>query len=90
MGFFFQAITVQAIDRKRGRLPDLESYISVRRDTSGCKPCWALIEYANDLHIPQDVMDHPSLLALGEATNDLVTWSNVSACKSFHVASVMC
>lgn len=78
MGFFFQAITVQAVDRKRGSMPDLESYISVRRDTSGCKPCWALIEYANDLHIPDEVMDHPCILALGEATNDLVTWSNVS------------
>lgn len=45
---------------------------------SGCKPCWALIEYAYNLHIPEEVMEHPTILALGEATNDLVTWSNVS------------
>ena len=24
---------------------------------SGCKPCWALIEYAYDLHIPDEVME---------------------------------
>ena len=56
----------------------MESYITMRRDTSGCKPCWALIEYANDLDIPDYVMDHPTLRNLGEAANDLVTWSNVS------------
>ncbi|KAH7887063.1 isoprenoid synthase domain-containing protein [Phlebopus sp. FC_14] len=74
--FFFQAIDQQAIDRTNDYIPDLESYIALRRDTSGCKPCWALIEYANNLHIPDEVMDHPILRSLGEATNDLVTWSN--------------
>lgn len=75
---FFQAITQQAGDRDDGAIPDLESYIELRRDTSGCKPCWALIEYANGLDIPDDVMAHEVLEELGEAANDLVTWSNVS------------
>lgn len=79
MDLFFQAVRVQALDRRAGHVPDLESYIALRRDTSGCKPCWALIEYANGLQIPDEVMEHPSIVALGEATNDLVTWSNV--CK---------
>ena len=33
MDFFFQAVTQQAIDRETGVVPDLESYISLRRDT---------------------------------------------------------
>ncbi|KAJ3514289.1 hypothetical protein NLJ89_g2459 [Agrocybe chaxingu] len=74
--FFFQSVTQQALDRASGVIPDLESYISLRRDTSGCKPCWAMIEYANNLDIPDEVMDHPVIRSLGEATNDLVTWSN--------------
>ncbi|CCM03258.1 uncharacterized protein FIBRA_05385 [Fibroporia radiculosa] len=73
---FFQAVTQQAMDRANGVIPDLESYISIRRDTSGCKPCWALIEYANNLDLPWEVMDHPIMRGLGEAANDLVTWSN--------------
>ncbi|XP_006463368.1 hypothetical protein AGABI2DRAFT_208101 [Agaricus bisporus var. bisporus H97] len=76
MDFFFQSVTQQALDRANGVIPDLDSYIALRRDTSGCKPCWALIEYANNLKIPDEVMDHPTILALGEAANDLVTWSN--------------
>ncbi|KAF8635373.1 hypothetical protein AX15_000378 [Amanita polypyramis BW_CC] len=74
--FFFQSVTQQAADRASGIIPDLESYIALRRDTSGCKPCWALIEYANNLHLPDEVMDHPIVRSLGEATNDVVTWSN--------------
>ncbi|KAH9926842.1 isoprenoid synthase domain-containing protein [Amylocystis lapponica] len=73
---FFQAVTQQAMDRADGVIPDLESYISMRRDTSGCKPCWALIEYANNLDLPWEVMDDPVIRGLGEAANDLVTWSN--------------
>ena len=95
MDFFFQSVTQQALDRATGVIPDLESYIALRRDTSGCKPCWALIECklfsasvhrliltscldANNLDIPDEVMEHPLIVSLGEATNDLVTWSNVS------------
>jgi hypothetical protein len=78
MDLFFQAITIQAKDRRDGVIPNLDPYIAVRRDTSGCKPCWALIEYANGLDIPDEVMEHPVVEALGEAANDLVTWSNVS------------
>ncbi|KDQ58781.1 hypothetical protein JAAARDRAFT_47108 [Jaapia argillacea MUCL 33604] len=73
---FFLAVYQQAIDRKNGVVPDLESYIDLRRDTSGCRPCWALIEYAYNLDIPDEVMNHPLIQSLGDAANDLVTWSN--------------
>ncbi|KAJ6627882.1 isoprenoid synthase domain-containing protein [Mycena sp. CBHHK59/15] len=74
--FFFQSVTQQALDRAAGVIPDLESYIALRRDTSGCKPSFVLIEYANNLNIPDEVMEHPLIASLGEAANDLVTWSN--------------
>jgi hypothetical protein len=77
--FFFAAVWQQALDRKRDVVPDLEAYIAQRRDTSGCKPCWALIEYANHLDLPEEVMEHDVVRALGEAANDLVTWSNVGS-----------
>jgi len=78
MDLFFKAVTIQARDRAAGIIPGLEEYIAVRRDTSGCKPCWALIEYAGGLDLPDEVMEHPIIQSLDEATNDLVTWSNVS------------
>ena len=85
MDLFFKAVTIQARDRATGIIPDLEDYIIVRRDTSGCKPCWALIEYASGLDLPDEVMEHPIIQSLDEATNDLVTWSNVSIlAKTIH------
>ena len=32
---------------------------------------------ANNLDIPDEVMEDPIIRSLGEAANDLVTWSNV-------------
>ncbi|KAF9261191.1 terpenoid synthase [Marasmius fiardii PR-910] len=74
--FFFEAVKIQAEARDSDVIPDLESYIDVRRDTSGCKPCWALIEYALDIDLPEFVATDPVIMALNQYTNDLVTWSN--------------
>ena len=79
MDLFFKAVAIQARDRAADVVPDLEDYIAVRRDNSGCKPSWALIEYAYGLDLPDEVMEHPIIQSLDEATNDLVTWSNVSS-----------
>ncbi|KAK1231745.1 Anterior gradient protein 3 [Marasmius sp. AFHP31] len=73
---FFEAVNIQTIARDSDVIPDLETYIDVRRDTSGCKPCWALIEYALDIDLPEEVASSPAIKALNEYTNDLVTWSN--------------
>ncbi|KAJ7578534.1 terpenoid synthase [Mycena floridula] len=73
---FFEAVNIQARARDNNAIPDLESYIDIRRDTSGCKPCWALIEYALDIDLPDCVVSHPIIQSLNQSTNDLVTWSN--------------
>lgn len=85
MDLFFHSVTLQAHDRVRGIVPDIDSYIGIRRDTSGCKPALALIEYCYNLNIPDEVMEHPIIWSLQQATNDMVTWSNVS----FHRARRM-
>jgi len=67
-------------------------------EASGCKPCWAFIEwvytsvkdhicdsfppsshrYAVGIDLPDYVAENPVIEVLGQYTNDLVTWSNVS------------
>ncbi|KAJ7633071.1 isoprenoid synthase domain-containing protein [Roridomyces roridus] len=74
LGLFFEAVGVEAQCRDSGIVPDLESCISLRRDTSGCKPCWVLIDHVSTL--PDFVVEHPVIGALNQSTNDLVTWSN--------------
>ena len=84
MELFFKAVAQQSADRASGSIPDLESYVHMRRDTSGCKPCFALIEYAAGIDLPDQIIDHPTIRALEEATNDLVTWSNVCFLSTQH------
>ena len=79
MQMFFQAVHQQAFYRADGIVPVLETYIDMRRDTSGCKPVFDLVEYSLDLELPDDVIEHPVIVALNQGANDLVTWSNVSA-----------
>lgn len=76
---YFQAIMQQADDRGSENIPELEEYILLRRDTSGCKTGFAFIEYAARIDLPDDVVEHPIIKALADATNDLVSWANVSA-----------
>jgi len=73
---FFEAVQRQTEDRDTGVVPDLESYIDTRRDTSGCKPSFDLIEYTMGIDFPEAVISDPIVKALNQFTNDLVTWSN--------------
>ncbi|EIW83693.1 terpenoid synthase [Coniophora puteana RWD-64-598 SS2] len=73
---FFRAVEQQSRDRAKGVMPDLESYIALRRDTSGCRPVFVLAEYAAGIELPDEVFEHPIIQSMTEATNDLVTWSN--------------
>jgi len=41
---FLQSVDQQARDRINGYIPTFSEYVVLRRDTSGCKSCWAMIE----------------------------------------------
>jgi hypothetical protein len=88
MDLFFTAVATQSRDRTYGVTPDLDSYITVRRDTSGCKPCFQLIEFAGGFDLPDEVVNHELVQSLEEATNDLVTWSNVSTISLIRSTSI--
>ncbi|KAG1731134.1 isoprenoid synthase domain-containing protein [Suillus lakei] len=76
MNLFFIAVAKQADDRTNGHVPDLETYIAMRRNTGGCLPCFTLIEYAAQIDLPDEVMSHPVILAMEEAANDHICWTN--------------
>lgn len=82
MHMFFEAVHQQALYRASGIVPDFDTYVEMRRETSGCKPVFDLIEYSLDMELPDVVMEHPVIAALNNGANDLVTWSNVSAVES--------
>lgn len=74
---FVNAITEQAIDRAGHHTLDIESYIALRRNTGAMRPVFALIEFANGLDLPNEVIEHPLLQSMEDAANDFVAWTNV-------------
>lgn len=78
MDLYLKSVARQAADRDDGRTPDLETYIGLRRDTSACRPCFALMEFVAGIDLPDEVAEHPLIRSMEDATNDLVSWSNVS------------
>jgi hypothetical protein len=74
---FISAVAKNLDDRAKGHMYNLESFLTLRRDLVGTKPCFALIEFAARIDLPDEVMSHPVVMALENATLDHVVWSNV-------------
>ncbi|TFY72469.1 hypothetical protein EVG20_g568 [Dentipellis fragilis] len=73
---FFDAVTQQAHDRICDSVPSLQTYIALRRDTSGCRPCFALVEYAAGIDLPHSIAKHPCAHTMEDAANDVVSFAN--------------
>ena len=82
MKSYMQAVQQQASYRGDGIIPDPETYIAERRETTACKPAFDLVEYGLGIELPEYVLEHPVILALNQSANDLVGWANVSATPS--------
>ncbi|KAG0704562.1 isoprenoid synthase domain-containing protein [Suillus ampliporus] len=76
MDLWFISAAKEVDNRAKGVVNDVESYIDLRRDLSGCKSCFALIEFVSNIYLPDDVVSHPVIMALEESANDFVSWSN--------------
>ncbi|KIJ56930.1 hypothetical protein M422DRAFT_149352 [Sphaerobolus stellatus SS14] len=73
---FLTARRIQSRHRDTGFVPDLDTYITIRRDTSGLKPLIDFLEYTLQIDIPDHVINHPVLETMKDCTNDFATWSN--------------
>lgn len=63
-------------NRAKGHIHDLESYTALKRDLTGCKSCFALMEYAARIDLPDEIVSHPVIMAMEDAASDYVAWSN--------------
>ncbi|KZT04734.1 terpenoid synthase [Laetiporus sulphureus 93-53] len=76
MESFLRALAQQATDRDLSVIPDLDAYIALRRETSGCKSAFTLIEYAANIDLPNEVFEDPVFQDMMAAANDNISWSN--------------
>ncbi|KAG2141849.1 isoprenoid synthase domain-containing protein [Suillus clintonianus] len=76
MDLWFISAAEEVDNRAKGHVNDVESYIELRRDLSGCMAYFALVEFVSGIDLPDEVVSDPVIMALEEATNDFVSWSN--------------
>lgn len=69
------AVVREADDRSKRRYRSFEDYLSIRRDSSGCLPSFALCEFG--LNLPEEAFHHPRMAALREQGTDLIAIGNV-------------
>ncbi|KAF8524715.1 terpenoid synthase [Hysterangium stoloniferum] len=62
--------------RNNDSLPDITSYLAFRRDSSGIRPCFDLLEYAFGIELPNVVTNDPAFTALLNSANDFISLSN--------------
>ncbi|KAG9312389.1 isoprenoid synthase domain-containing protein [Chiua virens] len=59
----------------RGVVPDLESYIALRRDASGFWMALDMVPYAGDVNVPEVLLEDASFMRLKECACDIAVWS---------------
>ncbi|KZT01964.1 terpenoid synthase [Laetiporus sulphureus 93-53] len=84
---FRTALMRTEADSDRGIMPDIESYIALRQDSSGTKLLFDLIEYAEGLRIPPSQHASPLLQRLKSDACNIISWStDIAAYARIHVA----
>ncbi|VDB91864.1 unnamed protein product [Peniophora sp. CBMAI 1063] len=71
---YTQAVVQEAEDRHQNVVRPVDEYLVVRRETSGVKVCFAIIEL--DLDLPQEVLDHPVIKEMEVLVADMVLLFN--------------
>jgi hypothetical protein len=56
----------------------LEEYVDVRRESAGVKILFDLIEFAEGLDLPKEILNHPIVRSLRQDATDIIAWSIVS------------
>ncbi|KAG8867912.1 hypothetical protein FRB97_002892 [Tulasnella sp. 331] len=73
---YLQAVHQHVVNRSNDKILDIESFIQLRRDNGALKMCFAMGEFSLGLDIPDEVLQHPLIQIMEDASNDVVVLSN--------------
>ena len=71
---YLEAVGQQAVERDCFQLRTVENYFEIRRNTIGTRPSFVVLEFKMD--ILDDVMAHPSIVTLTDASTDMIAICN--------------
>ncbi|KAF5363252.1 hypothetical protein D9756_001012 [Leucocoprinus leucothites] len=66
----------QSHRRSVSKMLSVNDFILTRRATIGAALVEAMVEYSLDLDIPDYIFEDPTVVAMSEATTDIMTWPN--------------
>ncbi|GHH96322.1 terpene synthase family protein [Streptomyces capillispiralis] len=61
---------------RTGSAPPLDAYLALRRSSGAVESCLDLIERQPDAYLTPVIAESPRILALREAANDVICWTN--------------
>ena len=74
---YTDAVAKEAELRERGQIPDLKSFIPLRRDNSAVLLCFSIIEYTLGIDLDDEVYEDATFMDAYWAACDHVCWANV-------------
>lgn len=88
---FANAIGVQVQNSARDLLPSPLEVLRIRRASAGSWALFVLMEYAENIALPQEVFDHPAIKQMEDAANDqilivndILSYAKEEVSKRFH------
>ena len=73
---YMSATVWEAANRTRHTPPELATYLTLRPVTGGLAIDTAFIEFADDIRLPQEVREHPSVIRVTQLAEQAVCWAN--------------
>lgn len=74
---YINAFVKEAEYREKNVVLDMASYEILRRENSAVRCCFGLFGYVLGLDLPDEIFEHPDMMAMHLAAVDMVCWSNV-------------
>ncbi|MEH2348150.1 MAG: terpene synthase family protein [Nostoc sp.] len=84
---YFCGCVQEATNRAKGIVPDVDTYIMIRRSSVGVYAVLALAEFCNQFMIPDISRNHSLVKKLELITTDIIAWSNDIFSVSREIAS---
>jgi hypothetical protein len=73
---YFDALVVEAGNRENNRIPDIDAYCDLRRDTGPALPLLDLVEHTEQVSLPQSFRASRLFGRILDVTADLGSWIN--------------
>ncbi len=73
---YFESCVWEAHNKHKNQIPDVASYIEMRRNTGAVQPSFELAGALGMVDIPPCVLDHPRIHELNRRANDVITLFN--------------